>query len=197
MLKFLGMIALFLGLGQITAAQDTAEWQIYAGGSFGHEDVSPPFAVSTLNKVSAWGYNLGVEQYVNSWIGGVAEVGDYYRKPTVDLASVGFPGVKEQVRTHGFYLLFGPQLRHNFGKFTPFARATLGYSRAIFKDQAGFISSDQNSYATGLGGGIDVRVHEHISIRVIEADYVLSHFRADRQDNWKVSAGVVFSWGHR
>lgn len=197
MLKFLGAVGLILCLGQIAAAQDSPEWQIYGGGSFGHIDVSPPFAVSTLNKVSSWGYNLGVEQYVNGWIGGVLEVGDYYRRPTVDLASVGFPGVKEQVRTHNFFILFGPQVRHDFGKFTPFARATLGYSRAIFEDQAGFINSKQNSFATGLGGGIDVRVHPHIAIRVIEADYVLTHFRSERQDNWKVSAGAVFSWGHK
>src|SRR5580692_10689494 len=105
-------IGLALCLGQIAAAQDTPEWQVYAGGSYGHGEISP--AIPGLSSVNGWGYNVDVEQYVNRSIGGVVEFGDYYRRPTIDLAPFGFPGTREQVRTHFVDLLAGPQVRHNF-----------------------------------------------------------------------------------
>ena len=188
-------ICFVLCLGQSAAAQDTPEWQIYGGGSYNHADVSPPFP--GISKVNGWGYNIGVEEYVNSWLGGVIEFADYYRRPTIDMAPFGLPGLKEQVRTHFLYLLAGPQLRHSFGKFTPFARATLGYSHRNFKDQNGFINSDENAFAFGTGGGVDFRLYPHIALRALEADYVLTHLDSDRQNTWKVSAGLVLCWGKK
>jgi opacity protein-like surface antigen len=188
-------IGLALCLGQIAAAQDSPEWQVYAGGSYGHAEISP--AIPGLSSVNGWGYNIDVEQYVNRWIGGVIEFGDYYRRPTIDLAPFGFPGTREQVRTHFVDLLLGPQVRRNFGKVTPFGRAALGFSRRIIDEQAGFITSDKNAFAFGAGGGIDIRVREHVAVRPIEGDFLLTHFALHRQSNWTVSAGVVFCWGQK
>lgn len=193
--KFLLAIAFALSLGQFAGAQSPPQWQIYGAGSYGHADVSPP--LPGISKVNSWGYNIGVEEYVNRWIGGVAEFGDYYRKPVIDMRPFGLPGLKERVRTHFTYLMGGPQVRHSFGNFTPFGRAMLGFSRRIFNDQNGFISSDENAVAFGTGGGVDIRLRPHIALRPLEADYVLTNFAGDRQGSWKVSAGVVFHWGQR
>lgn len=195
MSRLLIAICFVLCLGQIAAAQDTPEWQIYGAGSYSHADVSPP--VPGISKVNSWGYNIGAEQYLNSWFGGVIEVADYYRRPTIDMRPFGLPGLKEQVRSRFFYVFGGPQVRHSFGKFTPFGRAMLGYSHRSFKDQNGFLNTDDGAFAFGGGGGVDVRLYPHIAVRALEADYILTHFDNDRQNAWKVSAGVVLYWGQK
>src|ERR1700730_349770 len=193
MLKVLLAIGLMLCLGPYAAGQNTPEWQVYAGGSYGHADIRPAFP--GLRSLNGWGYDVAVEQYVKTWIGGGVDFSDYYHKTTIDLAPLGFRGTREQVRTHFVYFLLGPQVRRNLGKLTPFARATLGLSRRIVEDQAGFITSDKNAFAFGAGGGIDMRVGKHVSIRPVQADYLLTHFSNQRQGGWRLSAGVVFWWG--
>jgi hypothetical protein len=52
-----------------------------------------------------------------------------------------------------------------------------------------------------LGGGLDVKVHRHISIRVIQADYNPIFFRdqdvgdvvipGQTQNNFRIGAGIV------
>jgi opacity protein-like surface antigen len=195
MCKLVLALAFMLCLGYTARAQNTPEWQIYAGGSFSHAEVSPP--LPNIRSLNGWGYNVGVEQYLNTWIGGVMEFSDYYRRPTIDMGPFGLPGIKEQVRSHFLHVLIGPQVCHNIGNFTAFGRATLGWSRRIFNDQNGFIKSDEDAFAFGTGGGVDYRLREHISIRPIEGDYILTHFGGDRQNEWKVSTGVVFSWGQK
>src|SRR5580692_8945636 len=49
-------IGLALCFRQIAAAQDTPEWQVYAGGSYGHGEISP--AIPGLSSVNGWGYNV-------------------------------------------------------------------------------------------------------------------------------------------
>ncbi len=43
-----------------------------------------------------------------------------------------------------------------------------------------------------FGGGIDVSVNDKISLRVIQADYNPTFFGDTRQDNIRLSFGVVF-----
>ena len=43
-----------------------------------------------------------------------------------------------------------------------------------------------------MGGGLDVRASDRIAIRVIQVDYIPTFFGPGRQDNVRVSVGVVF-----
>ena len=59
-------------------------------------------------------------------------------------------------------------------------------------------SSSGNAFAIALGGGLDAKVSPHIAIRVAQVDYLLTKFQDDqdnRQNNVRVSAGIVFRWG--
>lgn len=195
MRRFALAVGLVLCLGYTAKAQGSPEWEISGGGSFSHTEVSPP--LPNISTVNGWGYDLGVAQYLNSWIGGVIKFSDYYRSPTIDMGSFGLPGITERVRAHSLYLLAGPQVRHRFANVTFFGHATPGFSRRTFQDQHGFINTDHDAFAFGAGGGVDFNLREHVAIRAVEGDYVITNFAGNLQNNWKVSAGVVFSWGRK
>jgi hypothetical protein len=55
--------------------------------------------------------------------------------------------------------------------------------------------ASSNSFAMAAGGGIDPRAGEHLAVRTLQAEYLLTKFRdglSDRQDGARISVGVVF-----
>ncbi len=56
------------------------------------------------------------------------------------------------------------------------------------------------AFASNLGGGLDLRLTPRFSVRLIEADYLLTTFdngSNDHQNNVRVSAGVVVHFGEK
>jgi hypothetical protein len=84
-------------------------------------------------------------------------------------------------------------VRH--GLLTPFAQLRLGgvwTSSGI--EQIGW----QNHFAMTAGGGIDVKLSKHFSIRPVQAEYFLTKIPDglnNRQNNFRFSAGIVFRFG--
>jgi hypothetical protein len=91
--------------------------------------------------------------------------------------------------------LFGPRVRVRRGVVTPFVQLLVGgvvTSSGI--EQIGW----QNHFAMTAGGGIDVKVSKHFSIRPAQAEYFLTKIPDglnNRQNNFRFSAGVVFRFG--
>jgi hypothetical protein len=54
------------------------------------------------------------------------------------------------------------------------------------------ISEANYRFAVGVGGEIDVRINDKVALRLVQADYIPTHFLDLRQDNIRLSAGFVF-----
>jgi hypothetical protein len=115
------------------------------------------------------GWNAALTAYPGGhWLGLTADVSGVYRS-----------GVK----VHSF--LFGPTLSPNHGgSIAPFVHALFG---------AAHISDGGSDTAFGmaLGGGLDLKVLPLISVRVGQADYFMTRFGGETQNNARISAGVV------
>ena len=48
-----------------------------------------------------------------------------------------------------------------------------------------------------LGGGINLAVTDRVAIRPIQADYLVNWFLGNRQDNIRLSGGIVLRFGHK
>lgn len=65
-------------------------------------------------------------------------------------------------------------------------------------------TSYDTSYASTVGGGLDIAVSKHVWICAVQADYFYSELRnlqGDRQNQVRLGAGIVFrgtnwSWKH-
>ena len=108
-----------------------------------------------------------------------------------------------------YTFLAGPRLSfRNHERVTPFVQALFGGIRA----SAVTISSNctdvgctplpaENKFAMTAGGGLDVRVHRHLAIRIIQAEYLMTKFADTNtgtnasQNDMRLSAGIVFRFG--
>ena len=85
--------------------------------------------------------------------------------------------------------------RHN--RFAPFGQVLLGGGHAsgqLTPNSSGLAGSG-NGFAMTAGGGLDVKLSPHFSVRVVQADYFLTHFKNsanDQQNNFRIGAGIVF-----
>jgi len=103
----------------------------------------------------------------------------------------------------------GPRLTYSRGRLTIFAHGLFGGDRVslsassstIFGSSiAGFSASVyETKFALAAGGGADYALGKRVSIRIAQVDYVLTkhfgEFDISHQNNIRVSAGIVFSFG--
>jgi hypothetical protein len=123
---------------------------------------------------------------VKPWLGLVADFAGYH-----------FEGQPAGVDARMFTYTFGPRysFRGDRGRLHPFAQFLLGgttLSASLTGQHAG-----ENGFAILAGGGVDARVQTHFSIRIVEADYLMTRY--DRvvgtpgyQNDLRISTGVIF-----
>jgi opacity protein-like surface antigen len=125
------------------------------------------------------------------------DISGHYKNFTPD-ASV--PEIRiTDARASLYNFLAGPQVKARRGRVTPFAEALFGVARArvsatIDDLNAGrtSLSDSETKFAYALGGGLDINVSERIAIRAIHADYLRTRFGDERQNNLRLSFGIVF-----
>ncbi len=95
--------------------------------------------------------------------------------------------------------LFGPRYTHQVaqGRFIPFAQVLVGgahVSNGFFPTSASSTSS-ANAFALTAGGGLDIALVKHISLRAAQLEYFYTRFPNgvnEHQNNLRISAGIVF-----
>ncbi|HEY6293080.1 MAG TPA: outer membrane beta-barrel protein [Terriglobia bacterium] len=122
------------------------------------------------------GFNGGsgsIAENVNPWFGGV-----------FDFSTQWHSGAN--VTT----FMYGPVFSYRKDpKITPFVRFLGGGVRGSVNYLD--FSKAQTSWGFDAGGGVDARVTKSLSIRVVQVDYVFSHFSGVHQDNIRVSVGLL------
>ncbi|HKV04034.1 MAG TPA: outer membrane beta-barrel protein [Candidatus Acidoferrales bacterium] len=184
---FCGAMLIFAG---IAAAQGTPKAEVFGGYSYLR--VSDQGVSANLNGGSgSLSYNVG------SALGIVADFGVYHFSQSGGSANVTS-------------YLFGPKYAVRSGKITPFVQGLFGgahasagltgsCSTARVRPEASACTTgaSANAFAFALGGGLDVNATPHIGVRLVQAEYLMSKFKDsanNRQNNARVSAGVVFRW---
>lgn len=114
-------------------------------------------------------------------------------------------GAAVRAQANLFTYMFGPQVKAYFHHVEPFGQILFGAAHSNFYGDlfraAGVTSRrpDNNAFAMAVGGGVDIRVHRLLSIRPIEADYLLTRFGnnfvVNNQNNFRYQAGIVFNFG--
>ncbi len=187
-------LALVLAVGMLAlpaAGQETPKVEVSGAYSYVRANlVTPSGCCFSMN-----GGKGSIAFNASSWFGVVAEVGGYHS------GNVKGTGADLTVITY----LFGPQFSYRKSeRFTPFAHALVGGGHAggtLYTGTGGAPGLGPNSaFAMVSGGGLDVKVSPHVAVRLIEADYMYTHFLNsinDHQNHLRVSAGIVFRFGER
>ena len=181
------IIGVFL-LASLAAAQIPTSGNIFVGYSF--ENTNWSGLDSSLSRPNLNGWEASLEGKIFPHLGIVTDFGSHYGSQSfTELPPAGPGPIKVNVTGHQWEVLFGPRLSIPVGNVTPFAEAMFGVAHV---HNGGDLPSTANtSFATALGGGIDYRLIKFFAVR-LEVDYLRTHFYGTRQNNLRMSPGLVF-----
>jgi opacity protein-like surface antigen len=142
------------------------------------------------------------------YIGLVADFGGYAdNKLLLTGTGANEPLVVNSSGTAYSYL-FGPRVSfRNESRFTPFAQVLGGGIHASAVTATNCAGSSctplpsQNAFALTAGGGLDIRLIEHLTLRAVQAEYMMTRFASvpdgssSSQNDLRLSSGLVFTFG--
>lgn len=89
--------------------------------------------------------------------------------------------------------LFGPRINfRSSSRLIPYAQVLGG---GVQSTNSGGLSI--NAFAVAVGGGLDVKVRDHISFRLAQIDYLQTRFGSSRQHSLRVESGIVVHFGSK
>ena len=114
-----------------------------------------------------------------------------------------------------FTYMGGPQFRLPTHTFKPFGEFLIGGAHTnLYRNLAHLAGGvagatttassgvNNNAFAFAVGGGFDIRLSKHFSIRPFQMDYLFTDFKDhlvplgnNHQNNWRYLAGINMTWG--
>src|SRR5207302_573832 len=86
-----------------------------------------------------------------------------------------------------FNYMFGPRVNYrNTSRLEPFGQLLIGGQHESIR------GTSANTFALTLGGGVDYKYNDRFSVRVIQAEYLWTHFFGTGWNNARIQAGLVY-----
>ncbi|MEO8658184.1 MAG: hypothetical protein ABI693_06925 [Bryobacteraceae bacterium] len=129
----------------------------------------------------------------NSMFSAVADLGGYHNTVSVNYDPTTFT------------YLFGPRVSLRRSRITPYAQALFGGARqwtSFVNPTTLAYNPPGNGFAAAFGGGMDIRVRDHILVKPFQMEYLMTQVSnpwstAGTQNGLRYSAGVVFTLGSK
>lgn len=216
MRKLLLLATLILACAPLSFAQATDEYnkfEVYGGYTHnrvdtGLTDDDPDFSDIVEEREGFNGFEAAVTGNVHKYVGLKFDVSGAYRSDNFTIGTT-----TGDVDSSIYNFLGGVQFKDNrkdSGTVRPFAHFLAGAAhQKVNVESAGLngligvnsFEADDTSFALGIGGGVDIRVHPRVDIRAIQFDYnpVFSGdqtiqgqtFTGQTQHNFRIGAGIV------
>jgi opacity protein-like surface antigen len=187
MRKVMFVLGVLLAVSSVAAAQDSSKFELFAGYSYTHVTNSDS---STANSNGGQG-DFGFFPW--KWAGVVANIGGS--------TSNGFNqanGTFISAPTTTYHYLFGPRIRYGFGRIEPFGQFLVGgVSRsAVVAGGEETLFNQQTVFGLSVGGGVDVKIVPHVSIRVAQLSYIWASYAPVSgpnitQNDFNLATGIV------
>jgi len=113
-----------------------------------------------------------------------------------DFGVYRFGNLPSGVRSTMYTYLAGPRVSlHKFHRLSPFVQVLAGGGR-LNATSAG-VQAGENGLVVAAGGGLDAPLGTHFSMRLVQAEYLLTRFErltgsVGSQNDVRLSAGLVF-----
>jgi outer membrane protein OmpA-like peptidoglycan-associated protein len=168
--------------------------------------------VPTLNSenrmVGLNGGNASIAFNLNRYFGLVGDVGGYHASQLRLSGPGAVPTRTVDADGKAYTYMFGPRFSfRNRSRFTPFVQALFGGIHASDVRIDGCRGAlcaplpEQDAFAMTAGAGLDIRIFRHVSIRALQAEYMMTRFGAlnpgdsASQNDLRLSSGLVFRFG--
>lgn len=184
--------------GAAAAQDDDSKVEVFGGYSYVR--VNPGFGTPGENFNGGSG---SIAYKVFPMISLVGDFGGYHWSGSGDFAGTDATAVS---------YMFGPKASFHAGPITPFVQTLFGgthLSSSGFCDDCcdtrthvggihsqgeceGELFGSDNAFSLTVGGGLDWNATPHIGVRLIQAEYYMTRFESNTQNNARISAGVTF-----
>jgi opacity protein-like surface antigen len=112
-----------------------------------------------------------------------------------DFGGCKVTGLPSGTTAHELSYLFGPRVYFpTHGRVFPFVQTLFGGER-FSAGVTGLGSGSSSAFAMSAGGGADVTLTKHISLRAIQVEYLYTHFGGASQNNLRLQSGIVWRFG--
>lgn len=205
------------GLAQTTTGSDYHKFEVFGGYSNNqvdsgvsddNEDIEDFFD----DREGFNGFNVSAVGNFNRYLGAKVDFSGHYKSLGFTVPATGTTGATNFEADASLYnVLGGIQVKDNRkegSRFRPFAHALAGvatnkvsidnsFFNSPFCNQAGVvcpadISDRETGFAAAIGGGIDIKATNRLSIRAIQVDYNPTRLYGSTQQNFRFGFGVVF-----
>ena len=127
------------------------------------------------NSTNYGGWNTSITGNVLPWLGVTADFSGHYNSPL-----------------HIYTYTLGPRLAvPQDSGLVPFTQATFGVARL------GAFGNNASGFGAYIGGGLDYIAREHIAVRLMQIDAMLTRISGSNSSGTRLSFGVVFRLGRR
>lgn len=131
--------------------------------------------------------------------GGSGSVGAYLSARIGVIGEFGgckVTGLPSGTTAHELSYLFGPRVYFPMsrGRVFPFVQVLAGGER-FSAGVSGVGTGSSNAFAMAAGGGADVTLTRHVSLRAIQFDYLYTHFGGASQNNFRLQSGILYRFG--
>jgi hypothetical protein len=178
--------------------------ELFLGYSYirGVPTLSPGNRMDFLN-----GGSTSIAFNLNRTLGLVGDFGGYNARELQLTGAGANPARVADASGTAFTYLAGPRLSFRYSRVTPFVQALFGgvhASQVTLSNCTGALCTPlptENAFAMTAGGGIDLKIHRHIAIRIVQAEYLMTRFadlstgNRDTQNDIRLSSGLVFGFG--
>jgi len=173
------LIGLLLFSAGATKAQEGRGFEVT--GAYQYVRIHPGSGSSAINCQGGAG-SLGA--YLNASFGVIGEFG-----------ACKVTGLPSGTTSHEMNFLFGPRVYfHRHGRVYPYVQTLIGSER-LSAGATGLASSSSNAFAMTAGGGADVTLTKHVSLRAFQFEYLYTHFSGNSQNNLRLQSGIVWRIG--
>jgi peptidoglycan-associated lipoprotein len=173
-------LLIFLGLASSAFAQDATKAEFSGGLSYMHSNA----ADGMCGCFSLVGGDTSFVVNANQRLSAVADFGYQHS------ANINSTGYDLGLVTY----MAGPRVSFRGQKLTVFGQALMGRANATSTS----VFNNGSGLAGSTGAGVDLRLTQRFSWRILEADYVLTRIpngENNIQNNMRFSMGVVFRLG--
>lgn len=173
--RLLACVVLAL-LMALPAAAQNSKADIFAGYSYLRFD-SASLGLPHDSSLNGWAAS-GTAYFYKPWLGAVADFSGNY-------------GKKNGLAFNAYSFLGGPELTFRRRESAAFIRGLVGAARNSISGVT------DTGFEYGGGGGLDIGLPHHLTVRAFQADYLKVRTFGVYQKNVRVSAGLVWHWGHK
>lgn len=175
-------IAIALGLGLPAFAQDEVSTPKYEIG-LGYSGIHATSSTNDNQRTGNGGFGTFEYNLNRNW-GLIADFDGYANTNKGDRL---------------FTYMFGPRFNFRHSRLTPYAQALFGGAH-LWNDPN--YQTTKDGFAMAFGGGLDVRVTNHVAIKPVQVEYVYTRLNSNSgfgsyQNDIRYSAGIVFRLGSK